>query len=486
MGCINTRVKEKTPQKTLNHDSHSQSDSSVIQFSEGSIQEKYKIVRKLGQGGFGHVREVVEIATNHRRAAKTISIKNLSPSNIESILQEVNILKNLDHPGIIKIYEVYKETNSVHIITELCTGGELYEKIASQNRFSENIAAKYMFEIVSTIRYCHEAHIVHRDLKPCNILFEDSSDTARLKIIDFGMSRKFTNQKKMTKLIGTPYFIAPEVLNESYDELCDVWSIGVIMYILLCGKPPFNGTSNEEIFSKIQSEQLNFEGNVWKSISKSAKNLLKKALKKDPKDRININEFYYHPWITTRSQNLIPDKDIASKSLKNLLQFRTINNLQICTLAFLTHNFSTSEDLKQIAQLFEALDKNGDGKLSKVELTEGIKEYCGELLIYVEDIINNCDIDGNGFIEYSEFLTAAGSKKVEISKAKLHAAFKALDLDGNGKISRSELEIAIGATTSKKDMKAIMNETDLNGDGDIDIDEFTQAILKISKKKSSQ
>lgn len=197
------------------------------------------------------VYEVIDKRLNIKRAMKTID-KTKIKNCLEELIGEVEILKTLNHPNIIKIYEIIEEPRRLHIITELCTGGELYENIIACKRLTENKAAYYMQQLLSAVSYCHSHGIVHRDLKPENLLLQSDAPDAPLKVIDFGTSRRFTTAKALTKFVGTVYYIAPEVLKEQYDEKCDVWSCGVILYIMLCGTPPFNGKSDAEIFNKIR------------------------------------------------------------------------------------------------------------------------------------------------------------------------------------------------------------------------------------------
>lgn len=478
MGCV--ALKESKHSKSKNS-SHQSSISTLISVSNSKIHDDFEFIRTLGKGGFGHVREAREISTGLYRACKTIHIKNINSISIDKILQEVNILKNLDHPGIIKIYEVYKEVGFLHIVTELCTGGNLFERITAKSYFSENIAAKYMYDIISTVKFCHEAGVVHRDLKPENILFEDNSQNARLKIIDFGTSTIMQTMNKMHTLIGTPFYIAPEVLDGNYTEKCDIWSLGVIMYIMLCGKAPFRGISLEEIFNSIKHAKISLKEPAWEKVSPSAKALVKKLLCKDPKKRIGIGELIYDPWLTTRSKNQVPDRIIATKSIQNLIQFHTENRLQLCTLAFLTHFFTKTQEIKDVRNLFETLDTDNDGKLSKEEIASGISVFCTDIEYDLDRIFNQCDIDKNGFIDFSEFTTAVLSFEMELSSKRLLKAFNAIDKDRNGRISKSELQQALGNVTDDS-IRNIIGDVDADGNGEIDINEFVQAIMKITKK----
>jgi calcium-dependent protein kinase len=469
-----TEVLETDPHQRVHHKSPL---SNLVSTTSGSLLQDYEVVRVIGEGGYGQVREVIEKSTGCRRAAKSVQIKFLKKTEIDNIFEEVKILKSLDHPGIIKIFQVYREANSVHIITELCTGGELFDKITKHKRLSENIVAKYMFDIVSTVKYINEAGVIHRDLKPDNILFEDQSNSARLKIIDFGTAMEYEKGHFYNMIIGTPYYMAPEVITGGYNQSCDVWSIGVIMYIMLSGTPPFTGSSNQEIYEKIVEETPKFDSPVWSSVSNCAKVLIKKSLTKDPKKRISINDFFYDPWLRTRNDNLVPEKHLSFKSMENLSKFRQISKLQACTFVFICQSFMTACEMKHVRKLFESFDKNGDGKLSLEEIREGIKDYSGSFQLDPEEIMKECDLDKNGFVDYSEFLAAVSMKSLQVNKQKLKAAFDAIDSDGNGKITRSELRQALVGMSNEKNVNDIIAQIDRNGDGEIDLEEFTDAVL---------
>ena len=445
---------------------------------QGKLRDSYRIGNKLGDGAFGSVRKITHRVTGEIRAVKTIHKKNLrSEDERQTFFNEVSVLRALDHPNILKLYEYYQDEKNYYLITELCNGGELFDRIISHGSFSEAIAATYMRQILSVVSYCHDRSIVHRDLKPENFLLDTSAEDANLKVIDFGTAQFFTPGVPLTAKFGTPYYIAPEVLKCNYDEKCDVWSVGVILYVMLCGKPPFRGSCNEEIYDNIVNAKLEFKGKAWKTVSKVAKDLVKKALQKDPRRRISIGDMFYDPWIRTRAEGLVPEKVLASRMLHRLAEFKNGNKLRTCTFSFLAYCLATANDLKQVRVLFEGLDVNGDGRLSREELQKGFKEYCAGCSSNVDDIIAQCDIDGNGFVDYSEFLTAVVCKDIKISKENLQIAFNALDKDGSGTISKGELQKAMEALTDQETIDKIMRDSDLNDDGEIDIQEFTSCIL---------
>lgn len=312
--------------RTKSIDSIKISRCNFVNIKNGRLEDHYEILEKLGTGAYGSVHKALDRRTRQVRAIKTLDI----PENKEKyrrVIEEVNILRALDHPNIITIFEVIRENNKLHIATELCTGGELFERIISTGYFSENLAARIMFDMIKAVMYCHNSGIVHRDLKPENLLFESKAPNALLKVIDFGTSKKLSPNTKLKSLMGTAYYIAPEVIDGRYDEKCDVWGCGVILYILLCnlylgGYPPFNGKSDSEIFKKIKSGKFSFSGFEWLKVSKEAKNLLKKMLTLDPNNRLSAKEVLRDPWLKKRATNQIEDKPLTVDTLKNLSSFR--------------------------------------------------------------------------------------------------------------------------------------------------------------------
>jgi calcium-dependent protein kinase len=277
----------------------------------GDLYSNYELCNYIGKGGFGRVYKVRHKLSNQYRAMKIIQCKSLSDNISSTINKEINILKNLDHPNIIKVYEFFQSEKYVYIINELCTGGELFDKIVDVKFFSENVASNIMRQLLSAVAYCHENGVIHRDLKPENILIENSEekdkDFFHIKVIDFGTCEIF-KKKKLTEQIGTSFYIAPEVIKNSYNEKCDLWSCGVILYILLCGSPPFYGKNEKEIFKKIIEGNFTFRHKIWNKISNEAKNLVLKLLQVNPNKRLSAKEALEDIWFK---------KNINMNSLEN-------------------------------------------------------------------------------------------------------------------------------------------------------------------------
>lgn len=235
-------------------------------FSTADIRTVYKFEKLLGGGHFGTVRLAHRISDPHvaRYAVKSILKENIK-KDVKLLEEELAILSEVDHPNIIKFHETYIDYRYVHIVMELSEGGELFEKIVEMHKFTEAQAADLMKKVLSAVKHLHEHGICHRDLKPENFIFSDKSEDAEIKLIDFGLSKRFgpnaandhaglgtvSMEDKMHTIVGTPYYVAPEVLMGNYDFSCDVWSLGVILFIMLCGYPPFEGDNNKEIFKRV-------------------------------------------------------------------------------------------------------------------------------------------------------------------------------------------------------------------------------------------
>jgi len=249
----------------------------------------------IGRGHYGTVRKCMNKETKEWFAIKSIRKNKVKdPSELKA---EVEILADVDHPNIISLVDIYEDSKCVHIITELCAGGELFHRIVSKKnkRFKEKDAAKVLKSILEAVAYCHKKDITHRDLKPENFLFETKAKDSPIKIIDFGLSTRETGV--MTKMVGTPFYVAPEVINKYYTQSCDIWSIGVIAYILLCGYPPFHGKTVNNIIERVKKGTFDFPEKEWNSISSGAIKFVSFLLQKDPSKRPSAEEALDHEWI---------------------------------------------------------------------------------------------------------------------------------------------------------------------------------------------
>jgi len=297
----------------------------------------------------------------------------------------------------------------------------------------------------------------------------------KIKIIDFGTSQVFDNKstKKMEERYGTPYYIAPDVLNKSYTEKCDIWSLGVILYILLVGYPPFNGSDDKKIIDAVKKGKYTLDEPEWDDVSEEAVDLVRKCLTYDPDKRVSASEALEHPWFKKFAKAEKVKKSLASKALTNLKNFRADQKLKQATLAYIVKQCVSREETAKMEEIFAAMDKNNDGMLSKEEISEGYEEHFGYTIDdeELDKLFDAIDTDKSGTIDYSEFLMATMNEQQLLSKEKLKAAFKMFDKDGSGTISREEIKEALGGVEEEMADK-IISEVDIDDDGEISFEEF--------------
>ena len=282
------------------------------------LEDDYKLESELGKGTYGVVYKAVHKLTGEIRAVKQISRKKIK--KYERFINEVTALKTLDHPNIIKLFEVYEEEENVYLVQELWTGGELFDRIVENQFLSEKKAAIIFQQVLQSILYWNKNRISHRDLKPENYMFKSKDEEANLKLIDFGLSMSYYkmehegdpkwNLVRMKTRAGTAFFMAPEVISHDYTESCDMWSAGVILYIMLWGYPPFYGETDQEILEAVVSGEYDFEDEVWEEVSDSAKDLIRKLLVPEI-SRLSPKEALNHPWVKNKDKNwTIPNKHV--------------------------------------------------------------------------------------------------------------------------------------------------------------------------------
>ena len=290
---------------------------------DGIFLDKYDVIKQLGKGGYGKVYEVKNKKTGDIRACKHLS--KLSIKNLAKFELEINILIKADHPNIIKLYEIFQSQRSLYLVMEECKGGEVFDRIIDhiqkKEMYSEKDAANIFEKLMSAVQYCHNNGICHRDLKPENLLYlnEGSEKDNPIKVIDFGLSQIFINRRLSTK-VGTAYYVSPEILKGDYTEKCDIWSAGVILYILLSGDPPFNGPDDSSIYSKIASLKYSFPQNKWSNISIEAKDLITHMICPE-NERYNAKQVLEHPWLKNAN-----NKPLTEFNFDPLFLFRYMNS----------------------------------------------------------------------------------------------------------------------------------------------------------------
>mmetsp|Transcript_100675 Transcript_100675/g.244819 ORF Transcript_100675/g.244819 Transcript_100675/m.244819 type:complete len:380 (-) Transcript_100675:22-1161(-) len=378
---------------------------------------------------------------------------------------------------------------------EMCTGGELFDTIIDQGFFSESDAAIVIKQVVSAVYYMHLQGIAHRDLKPENFLLQDKGKSVRdnvVKVIDFGIASRFDHKVQdegndipdMKTMVGTAYYVSPEVLAGRYSEKCDVWSIGVILYILLSGSPPFGGDTDEEIMMEVKKGAISFHLEEFAKVSDEAKRLLLKMCTRNAKNRPSAGQVLNSAWL--QGQGAVPgdSSPVAGAVISRLKVFSSVNRFKKAALQVIAHRLD-DKHISQLRNTFQKLDKNGDGMLTLAE----IKEACATSGLGnfgdVKQLFEQLDLDGSGEIGYTEFLAGMIDQKNYLQEELCWEAFRTFDRDGSGQIEMQELEAMLrehptklGPGYEETDVVRLFKEADQNGDGRISFEEFMAMLRK--------
>lgn len=472
----------------------------VIKKNE-SIHAKYKLSAGprtlLGTGMSGDVRLIQRKSDDKSFAMKTIRLSNITPARLGSLRREIDILKSLDHAHIARLQETYMEPRLYcRFVLELCEGGELFHRLNSRGHFSERYAGKLLATMLKALNYLHVNMIVHRDLKLENWLFRKpelatctsssgkgdcaecgciTCEDADLALIDFGLSRRIrSNEEEMRKKVGTSYYVAPEVLSECYTgTTCDMWSVGVIGFMLLSGHAPFDAATDEKITQKIKCEAVPDienvkENSVWFNISPECKSFMKCILEKDPKKRLTAKQALCHPWIenilnlnhtihTEMYDTGHVINDSVLERLKNFTKYKEVKRLAMEVIAFsLNHN-----EIKELTDLFEEIDTDHDGYIQLEELVTALKDYDNLDRAEIELIFNALDEEHNGKVHVNEFVAGALQAKYHLDEHFLQEAFERLDVGKKGKVTIEDLKRVLGRSGNEERILKIWEQSGL-------------------------
>ena len=469
---------EVSPHKKIRK--YTELESNIIQAASllKDIRKEYRFKNQLGGGHFGTVRRGYRISEKNKKmkffAIKSIPMKNLS-CNINDFIKEVDIISTLDHPNIIKFYETFHDDYFFHIVMELCKGKEIIHQMGNYGFIEEKKVTYIIFKVLLAIAHCHNRGVTHRDLKPENILFDSMKKDAEIKILDFGLSRKYDKEQKMHSILGTPYYVAPEVLKGEYDEKCDIWSIGAMTYLMLCGEPPFNGNSNNEIFKKIVKENIKFKSLLWKNISNNAKDFVKICLSKNSNKRPSAQEALNHIWFSNVKNEIHNNKNIKKEILLNIKDFNINYEFKQMVLKYLINNKLSYEEKKVFKDAFYALDFNHNGFIIESDLKKAFDLFNINIdekqINHLFNILPENKNLGLGFIE---FIMAGNDKKSIFTEENLEDAFNYFDINKTGDIEFDNLNSALLRMGKK-----YINSNDINSI----IDEVMSNIKKNDKEK---
>eukprot|EP00941_MAST-03F_sp_MAST-3F-sp1_P002881 g2881.t1 len=452
------------------------------------VKTKYEIKEKLGSGATCSVYACINKETKEKFALKRVLKAGQDESAWNSLLEEVEILRGLSHPKIIKLVETFYNDDGIDIVLEFCGGGELYEALANAKNFkyTEGRCVSLVKQMLLALVYLHSSGIVHRDLKLANFVFTNDK-TWDLKLIDFGLSKKYVtvnhskkegfSVRRLTSFVGTCYYVAPEIVNRNrtskgYTDKVDMWSIGVITYMLLTGKPAFDAMNFSDLKSAIK------RGVDYKSsnISEQGIDFIKKCLTVNPDKRTSAAQALIHPWISDESAaNDRPiDQDVLS-TLKDFTKFSKFRRLTMLVVA------SRSPLASRLSDLFIEMDKDGTGRISKDELKQILFNGNSTLKFSesdVDEIFTSLDQDETGRVNFSQFTAAAFSKRGYLTKERLRDVFAVLDKNNSGRLNLSDLSETFEELVSADEIDKMLKQVDTAGDGSISFDEFMQEMTR--------
>lgn len=450
------------------------------------FDKRYTIGKLLGHGQFGYTYVATDKRNGNRVAVKKIEKnKMILPIAVEDVKREVEILRELTgHENVVQFYNAFEDDSYVYIVMELCEGGELLDRILAKkdSRYSEKDAAVIVRQMLKVAAECHLHGLVHRDMKPENFLFKSTKEDSPLKATDFGLSDFIKPERKFQDIVGSAYYVAPEVLKRRSGPESDVWSIGVITYILLCGRRPFWDKTEDGIFKEVLRNKPDFRRKPWPTISNSAKDFVKKLLAKDPHVRLTAAQALSHPWV--REGGEASEIPIDISVLNNMRQFVKYSRLKQFALRALASTLDDAE-LANLRDQFDAIDVDKNGAISLEEMRQALdKDLPWKLKdSRVLEILQAIDSNTDGLVDFSEFVAAAlhvhqleehNSDKWQLRS---QAAFEKFDLDKDGYITPEELRMHTGL---KGSIDPLLEEADIDKDGKISLPEFRRLLRNAS------
>ena len=451
------------------------SPNSFIKKNLNAFHGLYRIETfSQGSSVLGEIRVCTHRPSRSRRVVKMIK-KSEIPQKLlisGSVLEEVNLLKDLDHPTLPKIYELFQDDKQFYMVFEYCRGGDLLQRVSEQQIFDEKQACEIMTQLLSGVYYLHSKGIWHRDLRPTNLMLEDKH-SLNLKIFDFE-SAAFLGKDYNEVFQTNSLYTAPEAVNGKHHEKSDLWSCGVIFYILISGRAPFVMKGNEH------KKSLQLDEFVLENLSAEAKDLMKRLLEMDPVKRISMEDACAHPWIKKYQENT--SKESVSHVISNLKQHKRTSKLKEAVHTFIITRVLNSKLYQTETSVFQNLDVDKTGGISwkelvRVLITDGMNEEEAEEL--AENIMEEADTDKSGSLDYTEFLRATVTRNSVFTHESLLQAFKEFDRNGDGIIDIEELnEYFSGRTTISIDLLSqIIGQADKNSDGRIDLEEVERLLM---------
>jgi calcium-dependent protein kinase len=452
--------------------------------NQGRIDQHYSVEPKdLRLFSYGVVRKGHHLYSNEECMLKKIQRRHGKQMQLAN--QEADMMKQLDHPNILKLFETFVTGQSMTLVLECCSGGTLLEKVNKVGHLSESYVSALARQVFGVVQYLHMFHkVCHRDLRLENFILSrpNKMEQGVVKLIDFAVAKFIRNGQAMTTKVGSLHYVSPQMLNGKYDHACDIWSCGVMCCIALCGYPPFAGESELEVRANIKKGGLHFQEKPWQNVSDSAKDLIRTLLTVNCSKRCTVEQALRHPWIKDRRLNT-GDLILHKGYFDHLRCYATSSKFKQAALHIISVHFE-EDQVSMLRDVFNAFDEDCDGVISRKEMVLGISKAAGdEIPDDLEDLLNSLAGNRSGAIEYTDFLAAFLEKDFYLEQNACSKAFSIFDRDHDGYICEEDLSYVLHTSSLGDDMQPehvgdLLKEYDVNGDEKIDFEEFMLMMLK--------
>lgn len=436
----------------------------------------------LGSGGFGSVWLSTHKRTGDVRAVKILPKSTFTEQEIKtrSVFDEVQILRSIDHPCIVKVFEYFEDESSYYIVMEHINGKDLFDLISDKGRLNEQEAEKVFRKILLGVSYLHLKNVIHRDLKPENVLVVQMDvNKFEVKIIDFNISMFKQNENSVAPA-GTIDYMAPEVFDGKADEKVDMWSCGVILYLMVTGYLPFGAESEEDVKKAIKTGKFSYPPHLESEISSECKDLISVLLSKNPSNRLSASQALNHPFLYQLCEESC-DYSILTETLNSIKEPTNRSKLREVITTIMISQMSKNKEIKRAEKYFSAIDTNKDGIITVEELVNmlSVKMPINEAQEQAANIMKILDVDGSGAIDFSEFLRICLEEEDLLTGENLKKTFDYLDKNGTNQIEKEDLKEWLNTSEAVSDsiILELMQEADKNGDGHIDFKEFEELLL---------
>lgn len=435
------------------------------------LEDDYVMEPKVLGSGYNGSVHLAKDKTGAKFAVKGFKLHGVSKEKKEELESECEIFLAMDHPHVARLTDVYESEDALSLVMECMEGGELFHRVTERKRFSEKDASEAAFQMLLAVNYIHTHGVVHRDIKLENFLYE-KKDSDHLKLIDFGFSKIWEPNTKMALSCGTLAYVAPEVLEKNYTSQCDLWSLGVVVFILLVGYMPFAGTESHQV-KMIKEGKYTKRKDAWARVSKEADSFVSKLLVVNPEERMSAQQALEHDWIHKRDQIHQKEDHLDQATVEALTNFAQASSFRRACMSVMAWSL-TAEDRAGVREAFLELDKDHKGTISMQDFKKVLETRYHMQDEQVKAAFGALHPDHNEEVHYSDFLAAMASSRIRLHDSLLMQTFRRFDVDNTGFITRANLTEVLGESFEGHEVEKLLDEADVSHDGKISYQEFIE------------